>query len=192
MKITPCEHGLEHIGKSGPRTPGLHMSAIYNSLYQEMEPTRFIKGSAPDPLRLEAGLAFESFLEEAIKARLGNGGGRPGELISEEGILYNPDLLCFNGVSRVGEVKLTWMSSKEVPREPGNSFPPKFSKYLCQMMAYGRCLETPHGRLIAFFVNGTYKPMTPELLAWDITFSKREMDENWTMLMNHAKQRKML
>jgi hypothetical protein len=59
-------------------------------------------------------------------------------------------------------------------------------------MAYCRCLETSHARLIGFFVNGTYRPMAPELLAWDIEFSKRELDENWSLLMNHAKHKGML
>src|ERR1019366_4527140 len=117
MIVTPVAHGLEDlIGKSGPRTPGLHMSAIYGALYEQLEPARYT-GGTPDPLRLEAGLAFETMLETAIKDRL-CGGGRPPELTSEEGILFNPDLLIFNGHTRVGEIKLTWLSSREAPREP--------------------------------------------------------------------------
>lgn len=182
------------MGKSpGVRTPGLHMSSIYNDLFQDLEPTRYLRGTAPDPLRLEAGLAFESFLEDAIKARLTNSGsGRPDEMISDEGILYNPDLILFNGSTRLGEIKLTWLSSGDVPRESANAFPPKFDKYFVQMKSYCRCLHTPYARLIAFFVNGTYKPPMPELLAWDIEFTKRELDENWTMMMSHAKFKGML
>lgn len=194
--VTPVPHGLEDlVGKSsGVRTPGLHMSSIYNDLYQDLEPTRYVRGSEPDPLRLEAGLSFETFLEDALRARL-CGGGRPDEMVTEEGILFNPDLIIFNHVTRVGEMKLTWLSSRAVPREPSNCLPPKFGKYECQMKAYCRCLETPYARLIAFFVNGPYdrkSELAPELLAWDITFTRRELEENWSMLMNHARAKKML
>lgn len=191
MIITPVKHGLEEIlGKSWtPRTPGLHMSEIYNDLFQRIEPKRYKKGGPPDPLRLEAGLALEEMLEEGLKRRLV--GERPGEFTTEEGIIFTPDLLIFNGSTRLGEIKLTWMWSKDVPREPGNAFPPKFDKYLCQIKSYCHKLETNEARLIAFFVNGKGDSV-PELLAWDITFTARELHENWAMLMNHARSRRML
>lgn len=191
MRITPVKHGLEDLlGKSHAyRSPGLHMSDIYNDLFQSLEPKRYRKGTPMDPLRLEAGLALEEMLEEGLRRRLI--GERPGELVTEEGIIYSPDLLIFNGATRLGEIKLTWMWSKEVPRIEGNSFPPKFDKYVCQMKAYCYHLDTPYARLIVFFVNGK-GDSTPELLAWDIEFTRRELEENWQMLMNHARSRRML
>lgn len=199
MKIIPVSHGLEDlIGKSGPRSGGLHMSTIYNDLYQDLEPKRYKRGTIPDPLRLEAGLAWEAILETALRERFLKG-ERPPELVHEEPgcdtpILYNPDLIIFNGKIRVGEIKLTWLSSGKVPREPANCFPPKFDKYICQMMSYGHCLDTNLGRLIAFFVNGPWNwaSMGPELLAWDLEFTKQEMDENWRMMMSHARLKGML
>lgn len=202
MIVTPVPHGLEDlIGKSGPRTGGLHMSTIYNDMFQDLEPKRYQRGTLPDPLRLEAGLAFESFLEEALRARL-LGGERPPEMVSDEGILYNPDLIIFNGVTRVGEIKLTWLSTSQIPTEISNGFPPKFDKYFVQMMSYCHCLETPYAKLIGFFVMGNYKfykdssgqsrPCGPQLLAFDIEFSKRELAENWARMMSHAKTKKML
>ena len=197
MIVTPCAHGLEDIiGQNEPgyiRTPGLHMSTIYNDYYQYQDPKRYDKTKPMDVLRLEAGLSWERLLEEAIKDRIGAMGcGRPGELIGPEGIIYSPDLIIFNGSIRLGEIKLTWMSSREVPREKDYGFPPKFEKYLTQMKCYCYCLETPYARLIAFFVNGDYRPPTPELLAWDITFSPRELKEEWATMMNWARHRKML
>lgn len=200
MKITPVPHGLEDlVGKSGPRTPGLHMSQIYGDLYQDLEPGRFKRDTAPDPLRLEAGLAFESFLEEAFKHRVMHG-ERPPELTHYEPgvdtpILYNPDLLIFDEHIRVVEIKLSWMSSRELPREVANHLPQKFSKYLCQLQAYCHCLETNLGRLIFFGVNGDYNrdgAFTPLLLAFDFEFTRRELDDNWTLLMAHARLKKML
>jgi len=200
MKVTPVPHGFEEIiGKGDPnyiRGAGLHMSAIYNDFYQHAHPQRYRAGTAPDPLRLETGLILENILEEGLREKLAaHGGGRPGELVEpEHGILFSPDLLIWNHSLRVGEIKLTWMSSREVPREPcgSNGFPKKFDKYFSQMMLYCRCLETPYARLIAFFVNGDYRKMQPELLAWDIEFSARELHEEWLTMTNWAKQRKML
>ena len=194
MKIVPVKHGLEGIigVSTGYRTPGLHMSEIYNDLFQDLEPKRYIKGSKPDVLRMEAGLAFEDLLEEGIKKRLC--ADRPGEFTTEEGIIFTPDLIIFNGAprGRLGEIKLTWMSSKEVPRDLANGFPPKFDKYFVQMKAYCHHLDLGHARLLAFFVNGDYRPPKPELLAWDIEFTPRELRENWQMLLNHAKHKRML
>ena len=192
MIITPVKHGLEDIVgvSTGYRSSGLHMSTIYNDLFQDLEPKRFVRGTAPDPLRLEAGLAFEDMLEEGLKKRLA--GERPGEFTTAEGIIFTPDLLIFNGTTRLGEIKLTWMSSKEVPRDAARGFPPKFDKWLCQMKAYSYHLELDHARLLAFFVNGNYRPPRPELLAWDITFTARELKENWQMLLLHAKHKRML
>jgi hypothetical protein len=190
MRITPSPHGLD-LNVAAPgyvRTPGLHMSDLYNSLFQELEPKRFQKGGKPDELRMELGLAFEELLEEGLKERLvKQGGGRPGEFTTAEGIIFSPDLLLFNGHTTVGEIKLTWLSSREVPRVVDNNFPPKFDKWLVQMKAYCYALETASARLYAFFVNGDYKPPKPELLCWDIEFTARELQENWALITNHGR-----
>ena len=190
MKITPVDHGLQNlVGKSGPRSKGLHMSDLYGGLYKSLEPNRFT-GAPPNPLLLELGLSWETMLERELKARLL--GERPEELITSEGIFYNPDLIIFNGSVRVGEMKLTYLSSREVPRQSANSFPPKFDRYFTQMMASAYHLDTNEARLFAFFINGDYTHKGPELLAWDITFSKRELDDNWQMLKNYGRQAGLL
>ena len=189
MKIIPIPHDLDLAVSTLPRSPGLHMSEIYNDLYQDLEPKRYQRGTAPDPLRLEAGLALESILEEGLKRRLAQ---RPGEFRTPEGIIFSPDLLISNDHLRLGEIKLTWMSSRDVPHEQANSFPPKFDKWFTQVKSYCHALETPWARLYAFFVNGDYKPPSPELLAWDIEFSKRELGENMSALLNHARHKRLL
>lgn len=166
------------------------MSDIYNDLYQDLEPQRYIRGQTPDLLRFEAGFALEEMLEAGLKKRLT--GERPGEFTTDEGIVYSPDLVIFNGSTRLGEIKLTWMSSREIPRVEANGFPPKFDKWFTQMKAYCYHLRTINARLLAFFVNGDYKPPKPELLAWDIEFTQRELDDNWCMLLGHAKHKRLL
>lgn len=200
MKVVPRPHGLEDvIGKSGSvRSPGLHVSTIYGSLYSELEPNRYKAGSLPNPLLLEAGLAFENFFEDELKKRWGPLlGERPEEQMTEEGIAFSPDLFIYDDVKGLilGEIKCTWMSGRELPREPANGFPPKFDRYTTQMQAYCFNLGTPHARLFIFCVNGDYdraKGVAPELHCFDITYTQRELRENWELLMNHARLKGLL
>jgi hypothetical protein len=146
MRVTPVDPGIDLTFNTSERTIGkVHMSDIYNDYYARVEPKRYA-GDIPIEMReayMGAGMAFESFLEKALKDRLANT-DRPGELVdAEHGILFSPDLIIFNHVIRVGEIKLTWMSTKGVPREEGNGFPPRFDKYITQMANYCHAVETP-------------------------------------------------
>lgn len=195
MRVRPVQLALE-FNKPAPgyvRSPGLHMSAIYGDLYAQLDPKRYGGTDGPDPVRMEAGLAFEEMLEEGLRRRLL--GERPGEFITEEGIVYSPDALFFEDDRTVlGEFKCTWQSSNGYPVAEGDVFPAKADKWLCQMMAYAYHLETVYGRLIVFFVNGGgWKTGNgPLVLSWDIEWTQRELDENWAGLRNHALHTKML
>ena len=94
---------------------------------------------------------------------------------------------------RVGEVKCTWLSCREMPTERANNLPPKFDKYLVQLKGYCYALHTLYGRLYVYFVNGNYdRPYVPQLLAWDVNFASADLESNWRMLMNHATHKGML
>lgn len=200
MRITPLSLPLEElIGKStGVRAPGLHISDIYNRYFQVLEPKRYGQNTPFDTKRVQMGLTFESIVEEGLRAPTANALGqleecaRPGEMTTSEGIAFNPDLIIFGEQTRIGEIKLTWLSCKDMPREESNALPPKFQKYVVQMQAYCHACETPYARLIAYFVNGDYKPMAPQLKAWDFEFTKRELYDNWQLLLNVAKGEGML
>ena len=195
MIVTPVSHGLdEFLGKStGHRSEGCHASQIYNDLFSDLEPDRFSRDSSPDPLKLEFGLALESMLEEGLRQRIVGSAERPPEQVTDEGIYFSPDLIVFNGATRLGEIKLTWMSSREMPTAQANGLPPKFEKWVVQMKFYCRALALADARLLAFFVNGDYgKNRGPQLRAWDISFTRRELDDNYRMLLAHARRKGML
>ncbi len=212
MLITPIPHGLgDYIGKSGERTPGLHMSTLFNSFYEDFDPGKYRHDDEPDNLHLlfEFGLAFEQCMERALQARYVASSDdtliyeRPDEQIHEEDglppILYNPDLFIMEkGVFRIGEIKLTWMSNKDVPKAPGEFFPDKFAKYETQLKMYCRCLQCYFGRLIICFVNRDWKKhsktnlMGPELMCFDYTFTRQELDEEWDMVIGHAREKGLI
>ncbi len=190
MKIVEIAHGLT-LNKPTDgyvRSEGVHMSTLYNSLYAELEPKRFAKTGEPDAAKMELGTAFEEVLEVALATRIL--GDRPGEFTTEGGIIYTPDHLIFNGYTKLGEFKATWMSIRKGITDP------RFDKWFCQMKCYCHHLQTPYARLYVFFVNGdyTYKPPHggASLRAWDIVFTSRELKDNWAMVERNARKKGLL
>lgn len=215
MQISPIEHGLILAAPTEGyvRTPGLHMSEIYGSLYKGLDPKRYDKRDAAgnplpfDTLRMEVGTAFEEALEPALRARIITA-ERPGEYATQHprdcryhripvrpgdppcpcgaGVIFTPDHFLFNGVFRLGEFKLTWMSIRKGLKDR------RFDKWFCQMKAYCYHLGTPYARLYVLFINGDYTDHSPQLLAWDIEFSQKELTEEWSILLRHARTKGML
>lgn len=212
MQITPIEHGLVLAAPTEGyiRTPGLHISDLYGELYRGIDPQRFGGEGGPDTLKMEIGTAFEEALEPAIRKRIIHA-ERPGEYVTQHavdcvhravvvavgdapcpcgaGVIYSPDHFLFNGVFRLGEFKLTWMSIGKGIHDK------RFDKWKTQMKVYCYHLGTPYARLYALFVNGDWSfkfRSGPQLLAWDIEFSQKEMREEWNTLLRLAQKKGML
>lgn len=225
MLVTPIDHGLTYIGKStGARSTGLHMSDLYNGYFQDLEPHKYDKSKPMNPMHLEMGLAWENMLEDGLKERLtattsGEEIQRPGEFVTDGGIAFSPDLLIYAEVPpvRLGEIKLTWMSSREMPKEPQDfSLPKRFRKWEMQIMAYLFHLEMLHARLYSFHVNGEYAwmkktpkaqsaraavskvveetntPTGPQLLAFNLEYTEIELGDNWQILESYGKSAGLL
>lgn len=219
MKVVPVSHGLDDVlgVSTSDRSPGLHASTIYNSLYQELEPNRYQKDTPYDMARMDLGLTIEDMIEEGWKRR--HQSERPGEFETPEGIAFSPDGITFEDDGRVilTELKVTWMSCRECPvsveqaeqtkaflggkelqlavtwdGESAVTFPPKLSKYFTQMKFYTHNLDLEWARLVTLFINGDYRPPRPVVLAWDFKFSPQELRENHQMLINHARHKGML
>lgn len=204
MRIDPLDHGLilNAPTEGYVRTPGLHISELYNSLYADLEPARYAKGDGPDMLKMEVGTSFEDVLEPAIRKRI-VGAERPGEYATQHavdcihhkpvrvgdpvcpcgaGIIYSPDHFLFNGVFRLGELKLTWMSIRKGINDH------RFLKWFTQMRVYCYHLGTPYARLYALFINGDYTNYSPQLRAWDIEFTQKELTEEWRVLLRQGRK----
>lgn len=185
MIITPIPHGLDLLATDLVRSPGLHMSQIYNSLFTFLDPKRY-GNNQPRPLMMALGTAWEHHLEFLL-GKAGMSIIRPGELFTTEGIAYSPDGILTDrnpNHHRLIEYKLTWMSPKDLPTTQTNVFPAKFNKHLHQMMNYCFHLEMPRARLYLCCVNESIRQ--PELFVYDFEFTSQELQVAWDMSHNHA------
>ena len=196
MKITPTTLSVD-VSQTGPstRSPGLHISTIYNDLYKTLQPSRYAKkrvltAATPneeefDPMMVGLGLAWEAHLEKVLHAA-GVPATRPGEFRTPEGVAFSPDLLIDNGHTAVGEIKLTRYKTGDYRDE-------KFAKWITQMKAYCYHLGTPHARLFALHMNGDYRAhRDPTLVITDFEFTPTELKREWATLLSHARQRRLL
>jgi hypothetical protein len=179
------------------RSKKLHASEIYGNLYKHLEPERFGKPGAPQEPNNELmflGSACEDRLEKVLVEN-GINAYRPGEFIHTlsdgQEIAFSPDLIIHNGVTRVGEIKLTSMKIDDLLDLQGsiNNLPPKFDKYLTQMKLYIKWLELRHGWL---GIMSIYRPYAPVFVPLNIEFSERDLDDNERMCLNFAHSEGML
>lgn len=182
MRVTPIPHGLDLTATDLVRSPGVHMSELFGDLYADLEPKRFKHTTAPNPLLLALGTAWENHLEFLI-GKSGLEVLRPGELMTDEGIAYSPDGIIMDDF-RLAEYKYSSMGTKDLPTEPSTSLPQRFGKYLCQCMCYCYHLGTPKARLYFCSVN---RPYDPELRVFDIEFTAQELQDNWSAVLNNAR-----
>lgn len=188
MIVKPITLDIDFLASDLVRSPGLHASDIYGDLFKHLDPKRYDYKDEANPLLLAMGTAWEKHFEYLL-TKNGIVAERPGEMMSDEGIAYSPDLILFNGVTRLGEIKLTSMSAKDMPTEETNCLPPKLKKYEVQMMLYAYWLRVLDGWLAILFLN---KPWSPDLRVFDLHWEQRELDENYRMCMNHALHTGML
>jgi hypothetical protein len=198
--VTPVlDHGLEFFTNvpGYVRSAGVHMSDLYGAYYRELDPKRYDKDpETSNPLVPELGTAWEALLKIRLKKAFPQWDMEPGEFVEPQyGIAYSPDVTIYNGSTKLGEIKLTFMSCREWPKERTNQFPPAADKYLSQMKLYCYCLGVNEAVLMALFVNGagSFKDrLGPEFRMWNIEFTARELREEWETMTGFAKARRLI
>lgn len=202
--LRPEDFNLDILPPSVGRSPGLHMSDLYGRLYERLEPKRFAHDPDEDPERRKAlmalGVALEQYTERLLVAA-GIEAHRPPEFKTPDdyGIAFSPDLLIYNGIVRGGEIKATFLSTGELPTHKTNVFPPKMDKYITQMKAYGHNLQIPDWVLFGWFLKGDYKkdkhkaePFLADFRPFQFTFTAKEMQDEYHMLIRFGKTENML
>lgn len=163
-------------GPGDRTTDRLHLSDIYSDLEQTLFP-KSTNADMTNQLWAEAGFLWESLLSRVLADHCSE---RPGE-VELDGIVGSPD--GFDQSTRVvDEYKLTWKSTK-------NSHPKDVWKWMTQVKGYCKMLGASVVRFHVFHVNGDYRGSGPLYKSYLFSFTEREIDENWSMLTNHAKMK---
>lgn len=180
---------------TAPRSKGLHVSTIYRDIEHTMNGDR-PPDSELSPSELKRlgnyramGFAWERAIEHSLVDAFATGTViRPGEF-TLDGIHCTPDLFDIEDYA-LEEWKATWRSMNRIDRAGiYNALDKDFWVWGVQMKAYLRVLQTRRARLRVFFVNGDYRESGPRTRGWQLDFTQKELDDNWAMLVNHARRR---
>lgn len=176
------------------RSEGLHVSRIIHDLREGLG-----KGAGDgsiSQLQLEEfgtiGFLWERILELTLSSMVAD--TAPGRFlrlgeVAHDGLFLTPDYcdLDYHGdgsnVLGLEEWKCSWSSPRKADDLEKN-----FWHWLVQIKAYCWVLETRLARLRAVFIAGDWKgDITPRCRIWEFEFTERELADNWSMLINHAK-----
>ena len=155
-----------------PRSPGLHVTKIIKAMEEEV----FHKKYANWENAMYIGFIWEELLSLAFREYLGK---RPDEL-ELDGIAGSPDGIDFENWI-LEEYKCTWRSAKTPPWE--------IWKYMTQVKAYCKMLDTRVVKMRILYLNGYYDGKGPVYKCYLISFTQLEIEENWIMLVNYARSK---
>lgn len=162
------------------RAPGLHVSELIHYLCVELGHYEDSSDKKLPMTRLQIGQAIEHALIDRMIAHAPDRYAHMGEL-TLDGVSGNQDIFDILEYAP-NEIKCTWMSAKHGD-DPKSQ---KLWKYWVQLKAYCRMMESGVGYLHIVFLNGyyTYKDGDgPQYRLWKGVFSRKELDDNWAMLM---------
>jgi hypothetical protein len=178
VDILPMElDSLSFSNDPHPRSDGLHLSTILDDIEHTLEPNKYAGNSFNLAVCATFGFVWERVLEaHVVQARVDAGLlFRPGE-IERDGIVGTPDGYDAEGI--LEEWKCTWKSSKRDVHE--------FTRYLWQVKSYCHMLGVNKVNLRILFVVGSFWGEGPSCVCYQLTFTKRELVQNWNMIHGHA------
>jgi hypothetical protein len=176
--------GLVVQGDRPDRSTGtLHLSQIYRELDDAINPKKEMGERDLRVYRL-FGLQFERVMADAYQLRDPERFRASGE-VEFEGVVGSPDLLDI-ATDTVIDFKLKWKSMKRLANLERDFFAD-----VCQNKAYCRMLGEGwrKGLLVMGFVNGDYKESGPRVVEVSMEHTEQELEENWTLIKNHARSR---
>lgn len=174
-EITVNELAQQIYATTGPRSPGLHLSNIIDDIEQLLYPKEYDrKKNINNSWFACIGFIWEQVLSLAFSWLLGQ---RPQEVIKDD-IACSPDGINHE-LELVDEYKCTWRSSKTKPQD--------IWRWMIQIKAYCYVSGYNLARFHVLYVMGDYKFSGPQCLLFLIEFSREELENNWNMLVEHAK-----
>ena len=177
MKCTKIESKLEGPGSGVERSEGLHLTPIIYDIAIKLGIMKPSSDSEDGKAEFfERGFIFEDLLSHVFATRMAL---RIGE-ITLDGITGSPDGLGeWESRLVVEEYKCT---SKSLSRPIEDNW-----MWVTQVKAYCHMVGVPKAIMRVLYVAGDYKPPFPQYRAYLMEFSQRELEENWSMIVNHAK-----
>ena len=169
---------LQHV-----RSQSVHLSAIYRDLEAQFAKQRNDLTEEELNHYRSMGFLWEWTIERALAESLQDWACfRPGE-VELDGIVGSPDLVDFQ-LEMVVDTKATWRSARKL-----DALEKYFWPWLVQLKGYAKMLKFRKGRLLVFCVNGYYKPPRPCIRCFNLEWTQREIDENWSMITTHARRK---
>jgi hypothetical protein len=183
-----------------PRSPGWHLSEIVGDMINRVKHNSKRKAfgvldedeQQTVKMRWETGFIWEVVVEMVWRERRlttrsqFDGVIRQPELESD-GIFMTPDGLRVQ--DRKGnplknwveeEYKATWRSARRL-----DAFEDDFGEWLISNKSYCRASKTNLAEFFVLFINGDYKPMEPFGRRVEVSYTQRDLDENWDMVLRH-------
>lgn len=194
MRITRLDAGgLDLTPKTGNRSPGIHVSDVIrdisNTVIKVGQREKYDDLSPAEKQRLgnyaAGGWAWEQIIRRGLlDAGLRAGDDperfqRPGEC-KLDNLYGTPDWFDTRDWENV-EFKATWRSSTR-PLDPD------FWEWTAQFKAYCKFMACQSTLCHVFWVNGDYRESGPQYEPIRFEFSKLEIDDNWSMIVNHANE----
>lgn len=187
----------EQQASSEARAKGLHLSTITNDIAATVYPKEFwylVRDSETPPeydartrATFEAGHVIEEIIAQHMAKRAG--WSKPSPQFEPVGkgrharIWCSPDGYTL-ATRTIDEMKATWKSSRDFRSTP------KWQLYLWQVLGYMYAFGATRARLHVMHMNGDWRPPRPEPpKTYIVTPSRKEIDENWAMIVQHARDR---
>jgi hypothetical protein len=190
VKLTPFDLDIDSrlfSTDNQARTAGVHLTDIIHDMEKAIGKNRNPKGMDEEQLEKYRliGFVWEDVTTSVInRGRPGDRPGliRPGE-ITHDGIIMTPDAVDLDSDPPVlEEWKCTWRSmARDLESENWHWF--------VQIKAYCYALGLTSANLRILYVNGDYRPPVPKTQGYKLEFNQRELQENWQMLLSHAKSK---
>ncbi len=176
-----------------PRTPGLHVSQIYQHIMRSIAPEKYKDewDEQSDAYAL-MGHAWEDLVGLVMGHQIrGEYGWIRAAEMKMDGVLLTPDWLWMAPKRGpvVVDTKATWKSCRDC--DDGGAFlnDVRFVAWKMQLLAYAHALDINHAELYVYFVIGDYQAgPKPQRKRWALEFTRAERVENWQMLLNTARR----
>jgi hypothetical protein len=176
---------IEELSEPFPSRPhehrtGIHLKSVVDDLFKLLFAPKGEDGEIDDVAlaRMEMGFLFEDALSAAFGDRMAP---RYDGMLCD-GIWANPDgVRLEDGI--IEEYKVTWAGSHTRP-------PDANWRWMAQVKGYCKVYGFRTVVFRVLYVCGDYaKPIRPQYKVFRCEFSELEVEQNWQMILNHARSK---